>query len=557
LSRFRAGTFGQSEPRRGALYDAPVRYPVESFTPEERVLLAPHFTNLDRPVFALVNLPETVKGALFARYSRYSGTVRQLYLEEFAADAGAGARPFDGAEGERAAGLYERVFLGYGDDSIAQVGGAHVACEWVSNILTKVLQRGRLAAYLEQSTRYIPYDKPLPEDAGGGYRYYRDERLGPEFSAAMDELFAIYSRSLRKVERWAAERWPRGDGEPEGPWQRSIRAKALDLLRGLLPAATLSHVGIYASGQAYEQLLLRLMASPLPEAREYGAMILGELKQVMPSFVSRVERPDRGGEWVEYLQARREQAERWVSRLGLDRRGAGEDTPSVELVHVDGTEEDLLASCLFESAAVAQTEVLARIDVLDRDERARLLAAMVGDRANRRHRPGRGFEALRYRFEIVSDYGAFRDLQRHRMLTCQWQRLGPDLGAGVPDEVREAGVGDEYDRALEISRVEYERLAAAGLHEVAPYALSLAYRIRYVLDLNAREAMHLVELRSGREGHPAYRAVAQAMHEQIAAVHPGVGDAMSFVDTSREPRLERILSEIRTQRKRAASGRSG
>jgi thymidylate synthase ThyX len=528
-----------------------VRYPVEDFTPEERAILAPHFTNLDRPVFALVNLPETVKGALFARYSRYSGTVRRLYLEEFAADSPPGGRPFDAEEGERAAKLYERVFLGYGDDSIAQVGGAHVACEWVSNVLTKVLQRGRLAAYLEQSTRYIPYDKPLPEDAGGGYRYYRNEELGPQFAAAMDELFSIYSRSLERVEAWAAERWPRGDGEPEPAWRRSIRAKALDLLRGLLPAATLSHVGIYASGQAYEQLILRLMASPLPEAREFGTMILGELQQVMPSFVSRVERPDRGGEWVSYLQRRREQTEGWVSRLGLDRRGGGDGAPSVELVRVDGSEDDLLAACLFESASAPETEILARLDVLDRSERAELLGALVGERANRRHRPGRGFEAVRYRFEIVSDYGAFRDLQRHRMLTCQWQRLGPDLGAGVPGEVTEAGLGGEFERALEVSRAEYERLAAAGLHEQAPYALSLAYRIRYCLDLNAREAMHLIELRSGREGHPTYRAVAQAMHERIAAVHPAIAAAMTHVDTSQEPRLERILSEIRTQRKHA------
>ncbi len=533
-----------------------MRYPVEQFTPEEQELLAPHFTNLDRPVFALVNLPETVKGALFARYSRYSGTVRRLYLEEFAADVAPGERPFDGAEGERAAKLYERVFLGYGDDSIAQVGGAHIACEWVSNVLTKVLQRGRLAAYLEQSTRYIPYDVPLPEEAGGGYRFYRDEELGPEFAAAMDELFAIYSHSLERVEAWAAERWPRGE-EPDGPWQRSIRAKALDLLRGLLPAATLSHVGIYASGQAYEQMLLRLMASPLPEAREYGGMILRELQQVMPSFVSRVDRPDRGGEWVSYLEQRREATERWVSRLGLDRRGAGDDTPSVELVHVDGTEEDLLASCLFESAATPETEIRARLDVLDREERAALLGEMVGGRANRRHRPGRGFEALRYRFEIVSDYGGFRDLQRHRMLTCQWQRLGPDLGAGVPDEVREAGVGEEFERALEISRGEYERLVDVGMRDAAPYALCLAYRIRYVLDLNAREAMHLIELRSGREGHPTYRAVAQAMHERIAAIHPAVAAAMSHVDGSQEPRLERILSEIRTQRKRAQAAAGG
>jgi thymidylate synthase ThyX len=524
-----------------------VRYPVEQLTATERAVLAPHFTNLDRPVFALVNLPETVKGALFARYSRYSGSVRRLYLEEFASDAPAGGRPFDDEEGARAAQLYERVFVGYGDDSIAQVGGAHVACEWVSNILTKLLQRGRLAAYLEQSTRYIPYDKPLPGD--GGYRFYRNDELGPEFGAAMGELFGIYSDSLRRVESWAAERWPRGE-EPEAAWQRSIRAKALDLLRGLLPAATLSHVGIYASGQAYEQLILRLMASPLPEAREYGGMILAELKQVMPSFVSRVERPDRGGEWISYLERRRERTEEWVARLGLDRRGGGEDAPSVELVHVDGSEEDLLAACLFEASSAPETEIVARIDVLDRSERAQLLGALVGERANRRHRPGRGFEALRYRFEIVSDYGAFRDLQRHRMLTCQWQRLGPDLGAGVPDEVREAGAGGEFERGLEVSRREYERLLAAGLHEQAPYALSLAYRIRYVLDLNAREAMHLIELRSGREGHPTYRAVAQAMHERIAAIHPGVAAAMTHVDTSQEARLERIMSEIRTHRKK-------
>jgi thymidylate synthase ThyX len=529
-----------------------VRYPVERFSAEERAVLSPHFTNLDSPVFALVNLPETVKGALFARYSRYSGTVRRLFLEEFAEDAPAGGRPFDDEEGARAAQLYERVFVGYGDDSIAQVGGAHIACEWVSNILTKLLQRGRLAAYLEQSTRYIPYDKPLPE---GGYRFYRNEELGAEFARAMDDLFGIYSRSLTEVEAWAAEQWPRGDAEPEGAWRRSIRAKALDLLRGLLPAATLSHVGIYASGQAYEQLIMRLMASPLPEARNYGGMILGELQRVMPSFVSRVDRPERGGEWISYLERRRERTESWVARLGLDRRGAGDDAPSVELIHVDGGEEELLAACLFEAANAPETEILARIDVLDRSERAELLGAMVGDRANRRHRPGRGFEALRYRFEIVSDYGAFRDLQRHRMLTCQWQRLGPDLGAGVPDEVRKAGVGGEFERALEVSRVEYERLTAAGMHEQAPYALSLAYRIRYALDLNAREAMHLIELRSGREGHPTYRAVAQAMHERIAAVHPGVAAAMNHVDTSVEPRLERIMSEIRTHSKRAAAGR--
>jgi hypothetical protein len=272
----------------------------------------------------------------------------------------------------------------------------------------------------------------------------------------------------------------------------------------------------------------------------------------MPSFVARVERPDRGGEWIGYLERRREAAESWVSRLGLD--GTDDDpTPSVELIDVEGSEADLIASSLFESALSPGRAILDRVRALPPDEQAEIIADLAGERANRRHRPGRGWEAVRYRFEIVSDYGGFRDLQRHRMLTCQWQRLSPDLGAGIPDEVREAGAGEEYERALELSRVEYERLAEAGLTEAAPYALCLGYRIRYLLDLNAREAMHLIELRSGREGHPTYRAVAQAMHERIGSVHPAIAAAMTHVDSSTEPRLERIMSEIRTHRKRVAA----
>jgi thymidylate synthase ThyX len=528
-----------------------VEYPVETFTAAERERLAPHFTNLDRPVFALVNLPETVKGALFARYSRYPGTLRRLFLDEFADGLPPGplAAGWDGAEGERAAQLYERIFLGYGDDSVAQLGGAHVACEWVSNVLTKVLQRPRPAAYLEQSTRYIAYDAPMP---GGGYRYYRDDELGPEYAAAMDDLFELYSTSLPRVSAWAADRFPRADGEPEAAHARAIKAKALDLLRGLLPAASLSHMGIFATGQTYEQLILHLLGHPLPEARAYGRMILDEIKAVMPSFVARVERPERGGEWVGYLQGREEAARRWAGNLGLDREEEPDARPSVRLLRVEGTEEQLLAALLFEAAAVSEAQTLAAVDQLSAEQRRALLEDLVGRRENRRHRPGRGFEALRYRFEIVSDYGAFRDLQRHRMLTCQWQPLSPHLGAGVPEEVDLAGCGDDYRRALEVSRAEYERLVDADLARSAPYALCLGYRIRYVLDLNAREAMQLVELRSGREGHPTYRAVAHEMHAQIAAVHPAVAGAMSHVDRETEPRLERILSEMRTESRRAA-----
>src|ERR1700742_2042624 len=294
----------------------PMRYPTEQFSEEEQARLAPHFTNLDRPVFALVNLPETVKGALFARYSRYRGTLRRLFLDEFADDLPPGEQRWDAVEGARAAQLYERVFLGFGDDSVAQLGGAHIACEWTSNVLTKVLQRPRIGGYLEQSTRYIAYDAPMP---GGGYRYYRDRELGLEYGAAMDALFDVYKASLPRVSAWVDETFPATPGESEAVRRRAVKAKALDLLRGLLPAASLSHMGIYASGQAYEQLIMHLLAHPLPEARRCGERMLVAVKAVIPSFVARIERPGRGDVWIDYLRDRRAAEQRWAARLGLDR----------------------------------------------------------------------------------------------------------------------------------------------------------------------------------------------------------------------------------------------
>jgi thymidylate synthase ThyX len=526
-----------------------VDYPVESFTEAERERLSPHFTNLDRPVFALVNLPETVKGALFARYSRYPGTLRRLFLAEFVADLPDPDQLPDPGEGARAAQLYERIFLGYGDDSVAQLGGAHVACEWVSNVLTKILQRPRLGAYLEQSTRYIAYDAPMP-DPPGGFRYYRDPELGDRYARAMDEIFATYSAALPRVIAWAAEEFPAAPSDAEAAHARAIKAKALDLLRGLLPASSLSHVGIFATGQTYEQLILHLAAHPLPEARRCGQMMLEELRAVIPSFLTRVDRPDRGGEWVSFLERRDRAGRRWAERLGLQEPGG--DGPSVRLLRAEGDEDDLLAALLFESSTGSEDANRQAVEALDDGSRSELLNELIGGRANRRHRPGRGLEALRYRFEIVADYGAFRDLQRHRMLTIQWQTLTPYLGAGVPEQIEKAGCGDEYRRALEISRATYEELKSRGLEVAAPYALCLGYRIRFILDLNAREAMQLIELRSGREGHPSYRAVAHEMHAQIAAVHPAVAAAMVHVDHETEPRLERILSEMRSHARASA-----
>src|SRR3984957_6345748 len=281
-------------------------YAVEQWTDEESEVLRRYFTNLDGPVFALVNLPEVVKGALFARYSRTAKSLRRLLLDEFVGDIDiSGDHGVDATVGlARAEQLYDRVFFEYGDDSVAQLGGVHLACEQASNLLTKVLEWGRLMAYMEKSTRYVAYDARLPN---GRYRYFRDpgileSPLGARYVGDMDRLFDAYAELLPVLQAWFAERHPKLDGDSDFVWRQSVRAKAFDALRGMLPAAASSNVGIYANGQAYEALLLRMRAHPLPEARWYGELMLTELRKVIPSWVRRVDAADRGGVWSDYLK---------------------------------------------------------------------------------------------------------------------------------------------------------------------------------------------------------------------------------------------------------------
>ena len=537
-------------------------YAVETFTAEEEDVLRRYVTNLDQPVFALVNLPEVVKGALFARYSRSPKSLRRLFLDEFVGDLDiTGDASVDATVGlKRAEELYEKVFFEYGDDSVAQLGGVHLACEQASNVLTKVLEWGRLMAYLEQSTRYIGYDSRLTT---GHYRYYRDpdlldSPLGARYVGDMDRMFDTYAELLVETQAWLSRRHPRQPGDSDFVHRQAVRAKALDTLRGLLPAGSLSNVGIYGTGQSYEMLLLRMRSHPLPEARRYADLMLEELRKVIPSFLQRIDRPERGGAWSDYLADTRDRSAAVVARLFPDLVepapgpvGGPSGGPSVELVDFDPEgEEKVVAAICYPHATVSEGEILRRVRLLGADERRAVLLAYVGDRSNRRHRPGRAFERTDYRFDVVTDYGAFRDLQRHRMLTLDWQPLGPSLGYDVPVEAGEAGVAERYVASLERSRELHEALAPTFPVEAA-YAVALAFRIRYSLQLNARSAMHLIELRSGPQGHPAYRWVAQQMHRLIAerAGHRLLAEAMSHVDYG-SPDLERLESERRAETRR-------
>jgi thymidylate synthase ThyX len=554
-------------------------YAEEQFTPEEEAVLRRYVTNLHLPVFALVNLPEVVKGALFARYSRSPKSLRRLFLDEFVGDLDiTGDLSLDATIGlARAEQLYEKVFVEYGDDSVAQLGGVHLACEQSSNVLSKVLEWGRLMSYLEQSTRYIAYDNRLES---GHYRYFRPAEIlespyGARYVGDMDRMFDTYGGLLPIMRARVAQRFPQQAGDTDFVYRQAVKAKSLDALRGLLPAASLSNIGLYGTGQSYEQLLLRMRAHPLPEARSYADMMLTELRKVIPSFLQRVDVAERGGEWTAYLASTRAATQRVVERLWpesaldtsdftdssessdtserTDASDASDPTvPEVTLLDFDPDGEDkVLAAACFSYLDCSERDAARRVRRLSHDERVALLAAYIGDRRNRRHRPGRAFERTDYRFELVTDYGAFRDLQRHRMLTIEWQRLGISLGYDMPELVADAGLGDQYVEAIDRAEDLYRTLEP-DFAEQAVYAVALAHRIRYVMQFNAREAMHLIELRSGSQGHPAYRRVAQQMHRAIAeqAGHRALADAMTFVDHGSTD-LERLESERRSERRRA------
>jgi thymidylate synthase ThyX len=533
---------------------------VESFTPDEQALLAPFVTNLDQPIFGLRNLPEVVKGALFSRYSRSDKSLRRLLLDEFIAAPESGFQALvgtpDGSTGQlvatqQAEAFYERVLIGYGDDSVAELGGAHLACEGVSNIAAKLLEDSRLGLDpLEKSTRYVPFNK---KDAGR-YRYLRPSEIAASpllarYEATLDALFDTYDALLAPTLAWVRAEHPRDAATSERAYASATRAKALDLLRGLLPMATLTNVGLFGNGRAFEYLLTKLYASEFAEARDIAAALQHELDLLIPSFVKRA-KTERGHAQQHYLRQTREAAGTLVAEL-LPPTTAPEAAPLVRLVDYDPlAEEKTIAAILFAHSDASLERCRARAAELGADERLRLLRAYVGERGVRFHKPGRAFEEPYYSFELLADIGAYRDLQRHRILTQERQRYTVQHGYDVPPELSDAGLAGRYQAALDAAA---EAFAAfeRQLPDAAQYLVPFAYRVRWRIKLNLREAFHLIELRSAPQGHPSYRRIAHELFAAIRAVHPTLAEGMRFVDMS-ETGLERLEAERRLDAKIAA-----
>src|SRR5439155_6678788 len=363
--------------------------PRPEFTAAESALLGRYFTNLDRPVFGLRNLPEVVKGALFSRYSRTEKSLRRVLLDEFINEPDSGFHQLAGAPADaddmvavrRAEEFYERVLVGYGDDSVAELAGAHIAVERVSTLAAKALEDSRIGiSPLEKSTRYVRFDRP---GLDGRYLYHRGPELAhPDYEHAADALFDAYSSLVEPATLAIRERFPQEGGETDRAWKSATRAKALDLLRGLLPAGTLTNLGLFGNGRAFEYLITKMAAHELPECRRLATDLHRELSLVIPAFVRRALDERYGMPAAERIEHVRESVKGMVPSPTLPGERGGSPPASVRLLEYDpDAERKVVAAAVFPHSDRPLDELPA--------DPARVLEALLADRANRRHRAPR------------------------------------------------------------------------------------------------------------------------------------------------------------------------
>lgn len=531
---------------------------MEKFSENEEAILSQFCTSTTSDVFCLMNLPEAVKGALFSRYSRSSKTLRRVLLDEFILNPESGFSAIVGeAKGrgesqivatKKAEEFYDRVLVGYGDDSVAELGGAHLAAENISNLATKFMQDARIGiSPLEKSTRYVYFDQK--ED--GNYRYLREERImaskfADEYIAACDLLFGTYASLISPLAKIEGEKNPRAADVSERAYASTIRAKVCDTLRGILPASTLTNAGFFGNGRAFEYLLTKMHASELSEVRKIGAGAQTELSKVVPSFVKRAT-SKYGVEMQDYFKATRASVASLAHKHAQE-YGAKEDGANVELVDFDDDAEDkVLTAMLFTQLHCPLSDAALAATKLTQEERESLIKAYIGERKNRRQKPGRAFEATSYAFGITGNFGMYRDLHRHRILTQERQLLTTAHGFDMPQELIEAGFEPKVREAIGAAASLFGKMESEMPLE-AQYVVPLGFRMRWYVKMNLREAYHFCELRSMRQGHIDYRRVAQDMHALLQKTHPLLASGMKFVDHS-EYALERLEAEKKIDKK--------
>ncbi|MCA9344616.1 FAD-dependent thymidylate synthase [Candidatus Saccharibacteria bacterium] len=508
-----------------------------TITAEGSQFLSDSITDSTGNVYAFTNnLSPTMIAAAMARLSRRGDDMRITLLDEFAGQA---------SKDEK---LLQRVITAYGDDSVQQLVGVHLVVENASNLLTKKLEWGRLAAYLEQSTRYIFFDQ---KDEKGKYKYlvpaHFDDQTKQTYVQSLDTIFDKYSEMVRKLTDYVRANSDTPESEQDVAWKGATRAQACDAIRPVLPVATKATVGIYASGQALESLIMHLQSDQLPEAVQTGDDLLKQARKIIPTFLERADRPDRGGAIIAY-RANTYQGIKDIADKYLPGQYGQHEQP-VTLTDIwPRNELELVPDMLYEHSHLSLQEIKKEVSKWSYQQKTEVFNKYFGERLNRRHKPGRALEKAHYSWDLVCDYGIFRDLQRHRMVDdLQWQILTPRYGYEVPELVVEAGLEDLFQDCFDISLQLHSTLISAGYELEAQYATLLGHKMRWKITYNAREAFHLHELRTSPQGHPGYRKLVLDMHKKVAEQHPLLAGAMRFVNTSEDEQLTRLAAEKYTQ----------
>jgi len=538
----------------------------EEFTESQIKILNRYVTNTSSNVFVLRNLPEVIKGALFSRYSRSGLGLRSLLLKDFILNEETAFAAISGLQGEsveedlevedqimatrKAQNFYDRILDGYGDDSIGELGGAHLAIENISMLAAKDIEDCRIGGSpLEKSTRYIYFDQKYQ----GEYLFYREPILMTSayrdlYLKTCNYLFDTYSQLIPQLTELMGKRFPKDPEVSKTAYAAALRAKVLDCLRGLLPASALTNMGVYGNGRFFETLIQKLNCHNLAEMQDVGKKTFQELTKVIPSFVRRAESSHKYQKtFTQFTEAMK----RDLKTLATEHSGLCEkmENPAIKLIYYDSdSPARLSAALLFPYTDVSLFELQEYCRRLSEEDLGRILDAGATFRDNRRHKSPRALEHAVFTFEMLADFGIYRDLQRHRMLTQERQNLSCDFGYYTPEEIRDTDMERQYQEAMETAKRAFDTIRKE-LPEEAQYVVPMAYNIHWYFHVNLRALQWLCELRSSPAGHPMYRYVAQEMAKQVSTILPQFERFFRYVNFDGHD-LGRLGQEVRSAEKK-------
>ena len=534
---------------------------MSEFSASEKKILSDHFSNTEGNVFAIITPRQVDRGALMSRYSRTDKSVRRIFLDEFLKNKNRGEQ------------FYNRVLLEYGDDSVAELGEAQIAIEGLSNIAVKKIEDRRIGlSYLEKSSRYVAWNKKEK----GRYRFYRDPEITKsKFTDMYEETcnfsFDVYSKNIEPMVNYVREKYPiekysfkdstdgneklfsklKNEDDVKSAnmiYKGSTKAKALDILRGLLPASTLTNVGITGNGRAFEYLLTILGSSELKEEQDLASKIKKELDTTIKSFVRRAD-DKYGKSFQKYLKDIKNKSKAIATKEIKSNLIIGTITKLVDHESEKNAIDKIITSIIYEqSPSTSYQNILLQVKKIPIQNKIKMINEFAKLRKNRRHRPSRAFETVYYTFDLCNNFGMFRDFHRHRALTLERQLLTTDHGYNIPNEIKILGIEKDFKDCMNKTKETFDKIRAK-YPEQGQYIVNFAFNYPYFMNFNLREACHLIELRTVPQGHIDYRGVAQQMFHEISKVHPNLSKIMKFVDL-KEYDLERFESEKRTEEKR-------